>query len=153
MKSRTLESRQAMDEIIRKCEICHVGMVDPENKPYVLPFNFGYADGVIYLHSAPEGKKITILGQNVHVCIAFSTDYVVRCQHPEVACSWSMKYRSVLAYGRVEFIEDLTEKARVLNLIMMKYAGKEFTFNRPALVNVKVYKCVVERFEGRVYGY
>lgn len=153
MKSRTLDSRQAINEIIHKCEVCHVGMVDAENKPYVLPFNFGYEDGIIYLHSAPEGKKITILEQNNNVCIAFSTDYVLRYQHLEVACSWSMKYRSVLAYGRIEFIGDLVEKTRILNLIMQKYAGKEFAFNKPALVNVKVYKCFVERFEGKVYGY
>ncbi|MBP6977678.1 MAG: pyridoxamine 5'-phosphate oxidase family protein [Bacteroidales bacterium] len=153
MKSRTIESPQAIYAIINQCEVCHVGMVDTENKPYVLPFNFGFEEGIIYLHSAPQGKKINILQQNDHVCIAFSSDYVLRYQHADVACSWSMKYRSVLAYGRVEFIEDLTQKARVLNVIMKKYAGREFSYNQPALVNVKVYRVVVSRFEGKAYGY
>jgi nitroimidazol reductase NimA-like FMN-containing flavoprotein (pyridoxamine 5'-phosphate oxidase superfamily) len=128
-------------------------MVDPEHKPYVLPFNFGYDKGVIYLHSAPEGKKINILANNNHVCISFSTDYQLRYQNEEVACSWSMKYRSVLAYGQVEFLTDPEEKSLALNVIMKKYARKEYSFNVPALDNVKVYKIVVTRFEGRVYGY
>jgi nitroimidazol reductase NimA-like FMN-containing flavoprotein (pyridoxamine 5'-phosphate oxidase superfamily) len=108
---------------------------------------------VIYLHSAPEGKKISILEHNNQVCIAFSSDYLLRYQHEEVACSWSMKYRSVLAYGQIEFLEDLSDKARALNVIMKKYAGRDYTFGTPALMNVKVYQCVVERFEGRAYGY
>ncbi|HOW25168.1 MAG TPA: pyridoxamine 5'-phosphate oxidase family protein [Bacteroidales bacterium] len=153
MKSRPIESRSTIYEIIQKCEVCHVAMVDRENKPYVLPFNFGFENGTIYLHSAPEGKKISILEHNHQVCIAFSTDYLLRYQHEEVACSWSMKYRSVLAYGHIEFLEDLTDKARALNVIMKKYAGREYTFGRPALMNVKVYQCVADRFEGRTYGY
>ena len=153
MKNRTIESQQAINEIINKCDVCHVGMVDQENKPYVLPFNFGFENGIIYLHSAPEGKKITVLEHNNQVCIAFSTDYVLRYQHEEVACSWSMKYRSVLAYGHIEFLEDLNGKTHALNIIMKKYAGKEYNFSKPALLNVKVYKCMVDRFEGRAYGY
>ena len=153
MKSRKIESQQAIFEIIHKCNVCHIGMVDLDNKPYVLPFNFGFENGIIYLHSAPEGKKINILENNNLVCIAFSTDYLLRYQNEEVACSWSMRYRSVLAYGTIEFMEDLDGKTHALNVIMKKYAGKEYTFNRPALINVKVYKCVVSRFDGRIYGY
>jgi hypothetical protein len=153
MKSRIVELRAAIDEIIHKCIVCHVAMVDTENKPYVLPFNFGYRDGIIYLHSAPEGKKIDILNNNAQVCVAFSTDYLLRYQNEEVACSWSMKYRSVLAYGTVEFITGLEEKTDALNIIMKKYAEKEFTFSKPALENVKVYRIDVKKFEGRAYGY
>lgn len=153
MKSRSIELQPAIDEIINKCIVCHLAMVDPDNHPYVLPFNFGYHDGVIYLHSAPEGKKIDILNKNAHVCVAFSTDYLLRYQNEAVACSWSMKYRSVLAYGNVEFITGLEEKSTALNVIMKKYAGREFTYNKPALENVLVYRIVVSRFEGKAYGY
>jgi nitroimidazol reductase NimA-like FMN-containing flavoprotein (pyridoxamine 5'-phosphate oxidase superfamily) len=153
VKNRKIENQQTIDEIIQKCDVCYVGMVDKDHTPYVLPFNFGYEQGVIYLHSAPEGKKVTILEHNNQVCIAFSTDHVLRYQNEDVACSWSMKYRSVLAYGQVEFITDMEQKARALNVIMKKYAGKGFTYNKPALENVKVYKIMVSRFEGSAYGY
>jgi uncharacterized protein len=153
MKNRTLGSQQEIDEIIKKCQVCHIAMADQDGNPYVLPMNFGYRNGIIYLHSSQHGKKIDILRANPRICIAFSTDYNLRYQHEDVACSYSMKYRSVLAYGKVEFVEDPEEKILHLGIVMSQYTGREFKFNAPAVREVCCYKVVVERFEGRVYGY
>lgn len=153
MHTRVIENMVEMERVIKSCQACCVGMVDKENKPYVLPFNFGYNDGIIYLHSAPEGKKIDILKNNPSVCISFSNGYELRFQSEQVACSYGMKYRSVLAFGKVTFIEDYDEKVRVLNIIMKHYTGKEFEYNSPAVNNVLIYYVKVEKFEGRVHGY
>jgi len=69
-----------------------------------------------------------------------------------VACSYGMDYRSVLAFGKVEFIADNNEKERILNLIMEKYTGKTFSYNKPAVDNVVVYRVVVSKIEGKVSG-
>ncbi len=37
------------------------GMSDENGIPYVLPMNFGYEEGIIYLHSAQEGHSISII--------------------------------------------------------------------------------------------
>ena len=154
MKSREIAIQSALDEIIAKSQHCSMAMVDKNNEPYVLPMNFGYADGVVYLHSAPEGKKVEILRNNNRVCLAFSTDHVLRHQNEDVACSYSMKYRSVLVYGKVEFIDDPAEKRRVLNILMKQYTGRDdFHYHDPAINNVLVYKVVAEKMEGRAYGY
>ena len=153
MKSRTIEHKQAIIDIIQKCDVCYMGMIAQNNKPYVLPFNFGYENDSIILHSAKEGKKIDILKNNQNVCVAFSTDHDLRYQHKEIACSWSMKYRSVLAYGKVTFVDNFEEKVKALNVIMKKYAGKEYSYNAPAINGVEVYKVIVNEFEGRAYGY
>jgi nitroimidazol reductase NimA-like FMN-containing flavoprotein (pyridoxamine 5'-phosphate oxidase superfamily) len=148
-----ITDRKVIDDIINRCEACYVAMVDPEQKPYVLPFNFGYQDQIIYLHSAREGKKMDILHKNGQVCIAFSTDHVLRHSHDNVACSYGMKYRSVVANGHVEFIDDFDEKQRILNIVMKKYTGREFTFNAPAIHEVEVYRVVIESITGRESGY
>lgn len=153
MANRMTSRPEDIRSIIDKCEACYVGMVDLEGKPYVLPFNFGFGDGVIYLHSAGEGKKIDILRQNPEVCVAFSTDHQLFHRHEPVACSYGMKYRSVLAHGKVVFIEDYEEKEMVLNIIMRKYTGQDFSFNAPAVNNVCVYKVEVTKFEGKESGY
>ncbi|MDP2424266.1 MAG: pyridoxamine 5'-phosphate oxidase family protein, partial [Bacteroidales bacterium] len=94
------------------------------------------------------------LKANNKVCVNFSTDLELRHQDEEVACSYSMKYRSVLAYGHVEFIDDLEEKSRVLDIIMQQYTDRTgFKYNGPAVKNVLIYRIVIERMEGRVYGY
>lgn len=154
MKSRPIVLQSALDEIIRKCTFCTVGMVDHQGKPYILPMNFGYANGVVYLHSAPEGKKVDILRKNNQVCINFSTDLELRHQHEDMACSYSMRYRSVLLYGRVEFIDNPDEKRKILDVIMQQYTKRSgFKYNDPAVNNVLVYRILAEQIEGRVYGY
>ena len=128
-------------------------MTDASGKPYVIPLNFGFRDDVIYMHGAQEGKKIDALKKNPEVCVNFSLDHALRYQSEQVACSWSMKYRSVLCYGKAEFIPDPDEKTEALRIIMAQYSGNDFTFNPPSIREVNVWKVPVEKFEGRVYGY
>ncbi len=153
MKARIIQNQKETDDIISRCLICHMAMVDLSGLPYVLPMNFGYQDGYIYLHSSRQGMKMDILQQKPDICLAFSTDYVIRYQNEEVACSWSMKYRSVNVYGRVEFIEDPDAKKEAMNIIMKHYDGKEFSYNMPAVREVCVYRISAENFTCRVYGY
>ncbi len=153
MKNKTILDDQQIEEIIKKCDVCNVAMVDALNKPYVIPMNFGYENKVIYLHGAPQGKKIDILKLNNSVCISFSTDHELRFQSEGVACSYSMKYRSVIAYGKVEFIHDPATKIDALNVIMKNYTDRKFKYNDPAIRDVNVFVVKVEKLEGRIYGY
>jgi uncharacterized protein len=153
MKNRKITYKPELDAIIGKCESCNLAMTDEEGKPYVVPMNFGYDGNSIYLHSSRKGRKIDLLRRRPAVCLSFSTDHGLRWVNEEVACSWGMKYRSVLAYGSVEFIEDYDEKVSALKIIMKQYSEKEFTFNAPAVNDVLVFRVKVDRLEGRVYGY
>lgn len=153
MKSRILTFEPELEAIIRKCQYCSLAMVDLNGKPYVIPMNFGFKENVVYFHSGPEGKKLDILKSNPEVCIAFSTDHLLRWQNTEVACSYSMKYRSVLVHGKVEFITEKIDKEEALNVIMKQYTDEDYKFSEPALINVAVFKVNIEQLEGRVYGY
>lgn len=154
MKSRTITLQQEIDDVINASIVCHVGMVDEGSVPYVLPFNFGYEGGRLFLHSGPEGKKIGIWQRNSRVCVAFSTDYQMRIQHENVACSYSMRYRSVLIHGEIQQVDEPAEKERILNVIMKKYSGRsDFSYSKPALDNVRVFEVVARSIEGRAYGY
>jgi uncharacterized protein len=153
MKSKAITSKEEIEKVIGKCQFCNVAMVTIDNSPYVIPMNFGYSGGFIYLHSSKTGKKMDILKANNKVCVSFSTDHDLRWQSEEMACSYSMKYRSVLAFGKVEFIEEAEKKIEAMNCIMRHYTSKEFTYNEPSIREVAVYKVIIEKLEGRVYGY
>ncbi len=153
MKSKVITSKEEIDDIISNCQFCNVAMVESSGEPYVVPMNFGYTEGYIFLHSSKTGKKMDILKEKNKVCISFSIDHELRWQSENMACSYSMKYRSVLAYGRVEFIEEPEKKIEALNCIMLHYTGEEFTYNEPSVREVAVYMVIIENLEGRVYGY
>ncbi|TRZ71008.1 MAG: pyridoxamine 5'-phosphate oxidase family protein [Bacteroidetes bacterium] len=153
MRCRQISNEAELLEIIKRCQWCHMAMVDPGGNPYLLPMNFGYRDGVIYLHGADQGKKISVLEHNPSVCINFSTDQLLRFQSEDVACSYTMKYRSVLVYGKAEFITEAEEKIAALNIIMSQYSDKAFKFNLPSVREVKVWKIKADKIEGRALGY
>lgn len=147
------EDTDKIKSIIDKCEVCYVGMADGNNEPYVVPYNFGFHNGMLFLHSAQQGKKMDILRKNNKVWIVFSTDHQMAFQHQDVACSYLMRYRSVMISGRVEFLESNEEKAEALNIIMKKYTGRDFKYGIPSLVEVCCYKVIVEKMSGKEFGY
>jgi len=153
MRRRDITIETELLDIIRRCQVCHLAMVDDEGLPYMIPMNFGFREGIIYMHGAQHGKKISILRKKPSVCVNFSTDHQLRYQNEEVACSWSMKYRSVLVYGKAEFITGMEEKIAALDIIMAQYSEKAFKFNPPSIREVNVWKIVIDKMEGRAFGY
>lgn len=153
MNSKKLIDRSEIESIIRESIYCTVGMLDENGLPYVLPMNFGYADQTLYLHGGFKGKKIKALQKNKQICVNFCTNTALRYQNAEIACSYSMKYRSAMLYGSIEFVENLEEKEQILRIIMRQYTSNEVRFSAPALKNVCVMKVTAERLEGRELGY
>ena len=150
LKEREIKNFSEIEEIINAAEVCYVGMVDVD-KPYVLPYNFGYENNTFYLHGASEGKKVEVLNKNNNVCITISIDHKLSFRHETVACSYSMKYKSIVASGKAISIDDYDEKCRCLNLIMKKYVKKEFKFNPPSINNIKIFKIEIENITGKKF--
>jgi hypothetical protein len=153
MKNRPLTFKPELEAIIKACQYCSLSMVDPEGKPYVLHMNFGLKEDHIYFHCARKGRKIDILENNPEVCLAFSTAHDLRYVNEEVGCSWGMRYKSVLVYGKVEFVDDYDEKVKALEIIMSQYSDREFSFNKPAVDEVRIFRVKAEKMDGRAYGY
>lgn len=151
MRTKRIASHAEIVKIISRCQVCHVAMIDPEGNPYLVPMNFGFEDDIIYLHSAQEGKKIDCLKHNPAVCVNFTTDHELLFQHEAVACSYSMKYSSVICYGKVEFIEDPEMKVKALHIVMKQYTEGEFTYNPPSIREVNCWIVKVDRFDGRIH--
>ena len=140
------------EDIISQCNVCYVGMIEEDGSPYVIPFNFGYADGEIILHSAPQGKHLNLLARDNRISVTFSNEHKLVFQHPDVACSYSMLSKSVLCKGRVSFNEDLDEKEEKLNILMKNYTDRPFKYSKPALANVKVWCIKVEEMTSKAFG-
>ena len=114
-KEREVTDRAAMEAIIQETKVCRTGLCDG-GKPYVVPLNFGYRDGKVYMHSAVEGRKLDIIRKNPDVCLVFEVD-MKKKSGPE-ACSFTTKYRSVTAWGKASIPEEPEEKAFGMNILM-----------------------------------
>jgi hypothetical protein len=107
-----------IEEILQKGQVCHIGLSN-DGQPYVVPMNYGYRDGYLYLHSAPVGQKVDMARKNPKICFEVDIDGEVYSSGPE-SCNWSCKYRSIISTGRMES----PEKAEEIGIYAIVMTGK-----------------------------
>jgi nitroimidazol reductase NimA-like FMN-containing flavoprotein (pyridoxamine 5'-phosphate oxidase superfamily) len=120
------------------------------NSPYIVPLCFGYKDKVLYFHGSQKGKKIDIIKKNQKVCFEFDTNTeIVKADN---ACHWTMKYRSVIGFGKAVLLEDTEEKRKAFNIIMSQYSDGTFEYNDSILKKTFVIKVEIESMTGKQSG-
>jgi hypothetical protein len=127
-KNQEIKDKAVIENILLTAKICRIAMID-EGSPYLLPFNYGYSNNHIYIHSAPEGRKIDVLKKNNQVC--FEIEGEVRVVPKENPCSWYTSYQSVVGTGFVYIIEDADGKRKGLDIIMQHH-GKPGNHDYPS---------------------
>lgn len=149
-QEKEITDRAAIEDILRRATVCHLGLCADE-KPYVVPLSFGYAEGRLYFHSAGEGKKIALLQHNNRVCFEVDLDEeLVRKEH---ACGWGLRYRSVIGSGRAHFVTDAEGKRAALNVIMAHYGGPQDDYSPQAIAGVTIIRVDIEEMTGKQGGY
>ena len=147
--NKEITEKPALEMIIKNSVICRLALVDGD-RPYIVPLNFGYQDGILYFHCAHEGRKIDIIKTNPNVCFEF--DINTELITAEKACGWSMKYQSVIGFGKAYLIEDIREKTAALNIIMQQYSKSNFSFPEAKLQITAAFKVEIERMTGKQSG-
>jgi len=146
-KDKEIHELSEIEFVIRRSNVCRLAMCD-EGVPYIVPLCFGYKDRTLWFHSAKHGKKIGILKKNNRVCVEFDSDHEIRSG--ESACKYSMKYRSVIAFGKASFIEDIEEKRKASDIIMGQYSSEEtFEYSDKALENILIIRVDIEDMTGK----
>ena len=145
-KDKEITDTEAIVSIIRRSTVCRLGMSD-DGQPYVIPMSFGYQDGAVYFHCAPEGRKIEILRKNPRVCIEFDVDCLLKTG--DSACKWGFHFNSAIAFGVAAIIEDYTEKQAGLDIIMRQYSGDVFMYSESAFDKIVVIRVNVTELTGK----
>ncbi len=149
-KDKEITDASVISTIISKATVCRLGMVNG-NKPYIIPLSFGYQDNALFFHGALTGKKIDVINENPNICFEF--DIVAEALSNDDACGWSMKFQSVIGFGKASFIEDLEEKRQALGIIMAQYSDKTFDFPENKVNATAVIKVEIESMTGKQSGF
>jgi uncharacterized protein len=91
--------------------------------PAIVPLNFVWAMGAIYFHSSRLGQKVKDLklNNNVTFCVADETALIPSYFTSEkLACPATAFFKSVMIYGKAQFVEDIDEKVEALSAFMKK---------------------------------
>lgn len=144
-----ITDKEEIEVILERGRVCHLGLCD-NGIPYVVPVNYGYADGFLYIHSARQGRKIEVLRSNNLVSFNIYVDECI--MESAAACNWTMKYRSVTGTGRALLVEDGDEKNRALRLIMSHYSTREYQFDPAAVDKVLIIRVQIDELTGKSSG-
>jgi nitroimidazol reductase NimA-like FMN-containing flavoprotein (pyridoxamine 5'-phosphate oxidase superfamily) len=126
--------------ILREARVCRLAMSDAGG-PYLVPLTFALDGDDLILHSARAGRKIEALRRSPAVC--FEVEEGVEVAPAATACDFSMRFRTVIGFGDVEFVEDRAERARLLALFAPRYGAPgdplpEVEIQRTCVLRVRV---------------
>lgn len=142
-----ITDKKVLDEILSEALVCRLALMDGE-LPYIVPVNYGYNDGCIYIHSAPEGKKIDLLRRDNRVC--FEVEGKVEIVKGEKACAWTTRYRSVVGYASVEILSDDESKQHGLEVIMTQHGAPELKDFEPGnMKHMVILKLTITSLKGK----
>ena len=146
-----IQDKQQIEEILSKAKFLRLALSDSD-VPYIIPMAFGYKDNKIYFHCSREGKKIDILNRNSTVC--FEADVATEVMIADEPCKYNVCYRSVIGYGKAQFLEDYDQKVDGLTVLSEHY-GKEgpFEFEEWKVDRLCVIKIEIEKMTGKENGF
>lgn len=118
---------KSQEEITRFLNEEHVGRIaslDRDGFPQIIPMNFAFVNGAIYMHSHTRGEKLDNIKTNAKV--GFEVDRELEFlpsyfSSPTDASQADTLYISVVIKGDAIIINDRNEKTLALNALMEKY--------------------------------
>ena len=120
--SREMDSSWAL-EIMRKAPYITVSFTRLDGTAYGVPLSLASnGDDIWYFHCALEGDKLDAIAVNPEVCLSA----VTKCQ-PTVGPkngTFTLQYRSAIAFGKAEIVTDNDEKILALRLISQRFLPK-----------------------------
>lgn len=110
-------------EVMRKAPYITVSFTRKDGSAYGVPLSLACTqDDVWYFHCAPEGDKLEALAAHPEVCLSA----VTKCA-PTIGPkdgSFTLQYRSAIAFGKAELVTDEQEKITALRAICMRFLPK-----------------------------
>lgn len=119
-------------EVFDRAPYVTVSMCRPDGTPYGLPLSLVRADETtFYFHCADEGEKLDCLKNNPIV----SLSAVSKCTpvFEEDKLNYTEHYRSAVALGRCEWVEDRAEKIEALRLLCERFLPKHMNHFEDAI--------------------
>ena len=149
-KDREISDREQIVSVLEEAEVCRVAL-QAEPAPYIVPLSYGFSwkeKLEIYFHSADAGRKLELIESNNNV--GFEIDCGQELVTGEDACSWGMKFKSLIGTGRIYMLEDKDERNEALSVILKHYGHEgNPVYNGSIFEKTKVLRLVVDKITGK----
>ncbi len=149
-KEREVIDTNEIESIIKKVDTCRIALIDGD-LPYIVALNFGYKPGkpaVLYFHCANTGRKLDVIAKNNTACFQMDVDHELVTT--KKACGYSMKFKSIVGYGKIHKVLEKEKKIEGLNYIMKQYSDKDnFHYEDKMLDVTTILKLEIDQITGK----
>lgn len=119
-----IKSTQKVTEFLNVEHVGRIASIDKDGFPQIIPMNFAFVNGAIYMHSFTRGEKLENIKANSKV--GFEVDRELEFlpsyfTSPTDASQADTFYISVVIKGDGIIVNDRVEKTLALNSLMEKY--------------------------------
>lgn len=150
-RNRQLPDAEAR-EFLRSQRVAHVGTVDADGWPYVIPLVFIYEGGdILYLHTgALNGQFQSNMERDGRLCLEVC-DMGPLHKGKTFACDSALVYTSAVVFGRARILPDREKKAWFFDRLLEKYGDPQWSFETgyPALDRIVLYEMQIEILTGK----
>src|SRR5437868_20899 len=105
--------REIVNAILDEDFICHVGFI-VDNRPFVIPTNYGRADDQLYIHGSAANRMLRTLREGIDVCVTVTL--IDTLMLARSAFHHSMNYKSIVIFEQAQVVEDVDEKMKTLHV-------------------------------------
>lgn len=119
-KDRRLNEVEWQDRLLTLAPVGHLAVVW-DGQPLITTSLFWYDGTTVYMHAAAVGKLRAVLDAGPHTA-CFSVSEMGRLLPADTPLDFSTEYASVMLYGQADVVTAPSEKRRVLDGLMAKYA-------------------------------
>ena len=124
--SRQISEEEAY-EVLTKAPYVTVSMTREDGTPYGVPLSLVRGEGsTFYFHCADEGEKMDCLRNNPVVSLSAVSKCTPAFEAEKV--NFTEHYRSAIAVGKCDRVEDRDEKIKALRLLCERFLPKYMNY-------------------------
>jgi hypothetical protein len=144
--AKEITNRRELEDVLARAEVVFLALRD-DPAPYVLPMNAAWADGALWFHGAPAGRRRDLVDRDARVGFAAVVD--ARVVPAATACGFTATGRSVVGHGTLRVCTDEAERRRGLDAIMRRHGMERPAYDAGALGRTAVLRLDVEELRGK----
>ena len=133
-------------EVLKKAKRGVLSVIGDDGWPYGVWLNQHFENGRIFFHGAKEGHKIDALKKDARA------SFTVIDEGVKDEGGWAYAFRSVVVFGRVEFVEDQNEAVEICRRLARRFNPSEADIEdeiRRAAAHVQVFALIPEHITGK----
>ena len=140
-----LSEEEALD-VLKNAKRGVLSVIGDGGWPYGIYLNPHFENGRIYFHGAKAGHKIDALKKESRASFTVIDDGV------KDEGGWAYTFKSVVVFGRVEFVEDQNEAVEICRRLARRFNPSEADIEdeiRRAAAHVQVFALIPEHITGK----